>query len=153
MRGRYGPDGQLYVVGLQGWQTSAAKEGGFHRVRRTDKPLGLPTALRTCDKGVYLTFAEPLDPETAADPESYGVQIWGYLYSPNYGDALGRRHAGVPRDRRHADVPPDEGHVGRRQQGWPQPARRTAQLDPPVGEGPRLRPVIGDGEPRCTRRS
>ena len=85
MRGRYGPDGQLYVVGLQGWQTSASKEGGFHRVRRTDKPLGLPTALRTCDKGVYLTFAEPLDPETAADPESYSVQIWGYLYSPNYG--------------------------------------------------------------------
>jgi hypothetical protein len=85
MRGRYGPDGQLYIVGLQGWQTSAAKEGGFHRVRRTTQPLGLPTALRTCDKGVYLTFAEPLDPETAADPESYGVQIWGYLYSPNYG--------------------------------------------------------------------
>jgi len=85
MRGRYGPDGQLYVIGLQGWQTSAAKEGGFHRVRRTSQPLGLPTALRTCDKGVYLTFAEPLDPATAADPESYGVQIWGYLYSPNYG--------------------------------------------------------------------
>lgn len=85
MRGRYGPDGQLYVVGLQGWQTSASKEGGFHRLRRTDKSLGLPTALRTCDKGVYLTFAEPLDPETAADPESYSVQIWGYLYSPNYG--------------------------------------------------------------------
>ena len=54
-------------------------------VRRTDKPLGLPTALRTCDKGVYLTFAEPLDPETANDVESYGVQVWNYLYSPNYG--------------------------------------------------------------------
>ena len=85
MRGRFGPDGQLYVVGLQGWQTSAAREGGFHRVRRTQQPLGLPIALRTCDKGVYLTFAEELDPETASDPDSFGVEIWNYLYSPNYG--------------------------------------------------------------------
>ncbi|MCA8964090.1 MAG: hypothetical protein KDC48_04360 [Planctomycetes bacterium] len=85
MRGRFGPDGQLYVIGLQGWQTSAAREGGFHRVRRTEQPLGLPIALRTCDKGVYLTFAEELDPETANDPDSFGVEIWNYLYSPNYG--------------------------------------------------------------------
>jgi hypothetical protein len=86
MRGRFSPvDGQLYVIGLQGWQTSAAREGGFHRVRRTKAPLGLPTALRTCVQGVYLTFAEPLDPETAADAENYGVEIWNYAYSPNYG--------------------------------------------------------------------
>ncbi len=85
MRGRFGPDGQLYVIGLQGWQTSAAREGGFHRVRRTEQPLGLPIGLRTCDKGVYLTFAEELDPETANDPDSFGVEVWNYLYSPNYG--------------------------------------------------------------------
>lgn len=86
MRGRFHPiDGQLYVIGLQGWQTSAAKEGGFHRVRRTAAPLGLPIALRTCDRGVYLSFAEPLDAETASDPDSFGVEIWNYLYSPNYG--------------------------------------------------------------------
>ncbi|MCU0866445.1 MAG: hypothetical protein MUC36_21895 [Planctomycetes bacterium] len=86
MRGRFSAaDGQLYVIGLQGWQTSAAREGGFHRVRRTGQPLGLPTALRTGDAGVYLTFAEPLDAETAADPENWSVEIWNYLYSPNYG--------------------------------------------------------------------
>ncbi len=85
MRGRFGPDGQLYVIGLQGWQTSAAREGGFHRVRRTAAPLGLPIALRTCTQGVYLTFAEELDAEVATDPDSYGVEVWNYLYSPNYG--------------------------------------------------------------------
>ncbi|MCC7063099.1 MAG: hypothetical protein IT456_09865 [Planctomycetes bacterium] len=86
MRGRFSQkDGQLYVVGFQGWQTSAAKEGGFHRVRRTDNPLGVPVALSTCEKGVYVTFAEALDPETAKDPGSFGVEIWNYLYSPNYG--------------------------------------------------------------------
>jgi hypothetical protein len=86
MRGRFSPkDGQLYVIGLKGWQTSAARDGGFHRVRRTDQPLGIPTALRTCTKGLYLTFDEQLDEATATDPESYGIEIWNYLYSPNYG--------------------------------------------------------------------
>jgi hypothetical protein len=86
MRGRFHPvDGQLYVVGLQGWQTSAAREGGFHRVRWTGKPLTMPVGLKTSDKGVYLTFAEPLDRELAEDVESYGIEIWNYLYSPNYG--------------------------------------------------------------------
>ncbi len=86
MRGRFSPrDGELYVIGLQGWQTSAAREGGFHRVRRTKAPLGLPVALRTCTKGVYLTFAEPLDEATATDLDSFGVEVWNYRYSPNYG--------------------------------------------------------------------
>ena len=86
MRGRFSPiDGQMYVIGLKGWQTSAAREGGFHRVRRTNRPLDLPIALSTCDKGVYLTFSDALDAATAADPESYGVQIWNYRYSQNYG--------------------------------------------------------------------
>jgi hypothetical protein len=86
MRGRFSPiDGQMYVIGLKGWQTSAAREGGFHRVRRTSRPLDLPVALSTCDKGVYLTFSSALDAETAADPESFGVQVWNYRYSQNYG--------------------------------------------------------------------
>lgn len=86
MRPRFSPiDGQLYVVGLKGWQTSAAREGGFHRVRRTGKPFAMPLRLRTCKQGVYLTFDTDLDPELAADPDSYGVEVWNYLYSQNYG--------------------------------------------------------------------
>ncbi len=86
MRGRFSPiDGELYVIGLKGWQTSAAREGGFHRVRRTGRPLDLPIALSTCDKGVYLTFSDELDAEIAADAESFGVEIWNYRYSQNYG--------------------------------------------------------------------
>lgn len=86
MRARFHPrTGQLYVAGFQGWQTSAAREGGFHRVRFTGQPLRLPIALRTCKRGVYLTFAAPLDAEVAADAGSYGVEIWNYSYSQNYG--------------------------------------------------------------------
>ena len=86
MRGAFNPkDGQLYVAGLQGWQTSAAREGGFHRVRYTGKPLHMPVGLRTCKQGVYLTYDVPLDRELAEDPTSYGVEVWNYIYSKNYG--------------------------------------------------------------------
>jgi hypothetical protein len=86
MRARFHPkDGQLYVAGFQGWQTNAAKDGGFQRIRYTGKPMRQPVALQTTDKGVYLQFLVPLDPETAQDAGSYGVEIWNYLYSPNYG--------------------------------------------------------------------
>ena len=86
MRGRFSPvDGQLYTIGLKGWQTSAAREGGFHRVRRTSAPLDMPIALGTCDRGIYLTFSGPVDAEYGADPESYSIEVWNYLYSQNYG--------------------------------------------------------------------
>ncbi|MFK7740362.1 MAG: DUF6797 domain-containing protein [Planctomycetota bacterium] len=86
MRGRFSPlDGELYVIGLKGWQTKAARDGGFHRVRRTQQPLPVPVGLKTCKDGVYLTFAQPLDAETAADTESFGVEVWNYRYSQNYG--------------------------------------------------------------------
>lgn len=32
LRGRFGPNGQLYVRALRGWQTTAAAEGAFRRV-------------------------------------------------------------------------------------------------------------------------
>ncbi len=86
MRARFHPtDGQLYLAGFQGWQTTAAKLAGFHRVRYTKKPIAMAVGLRTCEQGIYLTFQEPLDEETASDKDSYGVEIWNYLYSPNYG--------------------------------------------------------------------
>ena len=38
MRGRFNKrDGQLYVAGLRGWQTNAAREGGLDRVRYTGR--------------------------------------------------------------------------------------------------------------------
>ena len=86
MRGRFDPrDGQLYVSGFQGWQTTAAREGGFHRIRYTGKPLTFPVNMQTCEGGVYLTFDTKLDEELATDPTSYGIEIWNYVYSQNYG--------------------------------------------------------------------
>jgi glucose/arabinose dehydrogenase len=86
MRARFNDkDGQLYIVGLKGWQTNAAKNGGFDRIRYTGKALKMPVAVKTTAKGVSLTFSEKLDPELANDPKSYslrGADIW---WSHNYG--------------------------------------------------------------------
>ncbi|MEZ5965143.1 MAG: DUF6797 domain-containing protein [Planctomycetota bacterium] len=86
MRARFNPkDGQLYVCGLKGWQTSAARDGAFQRVRYTGKPIDLPVGLQVQKDGVLLTFSDALDPETANDPSSFDVEVWNYIWGDQYG--------------------------------------------------------------------
>ncbi|MCC6781921.1 MAG: hypothetical protein IT457_03675 [Planctomycetes bacterium] len=87
MRGRFHSDGHLYVTGFQGWQTNAAKETAFQRLRRTSAPLHLPIAMRCWAEGIELEFSEPLAAETAADPTSWEIEVWNYLWSEAYGSA------------------------------------------------------------------
>ncbi|MCA9268580.1 MAG: hypothetical protein KDA41_08925 [Planctomycetales bacterium] len=86
MRGRFHPgSGDLYLCGLVGWSSSAPIDGGFYRVRRTDKPLRMPIAMHVKPGGVELTFTEPLDKKSAGDYQNWSVQQWNYLWSANYG--------------------------------------------------------------------
>ncbi len=86
MRGRFNPvDGQLYICGLKGWQTSAAQDGALQRVRYTGKPLRLPVGLRSLPDGVAITFSVPLDKEVAEDPQSFDVEVWNYIWGSQYG--------------------------------------------------------------------
>ncbi len=86
MRGRFNPrDGHLYVSGMRGWQTSAARDGCLQRVRYTGKPLDLPTALRVRPNGLAITFTRKLDAEYSADPGGWHVEQWNYRYSAAYG--------------------------------------------------------------------
>ena len=86
MRGRFSPrDGQLYVTGLRGWQTNAARDGGFDRVRFTGKPLRMPVGLKVKSNGVEITFSDPLDPDVAADPDNYSVDSSNIRWTHNYG--------------------------------------------------------------------
>jgi hypothetical protein len=86
MRGRFNPrDGQLYLTGLKGWQTLAADDGCLQRVRYTGKPVNLPKDLKVTSTGVTITFTDPLDRETAGDPDNYVVDWWNYRYSEQYG--------------------------------------------------------------------
>ena len=86
MRARFHPvDGQLYVAGLKGWQTSGARDGALQRVRYTGRPARGVQEMKVTPKGVEITFTEPLDPATGANPESYSVQAWNYVWSKEYG--------------------------------------------------------------------
>ena len=88
MRARFNSkDGQLYVAGLQGWQTKAVKISGFDRVRYTGKPVHSIEAIKYTPKGLRLTFTQPLDAKEAADAENFSARRWNYLRSSNYGSA------------------------------------------------------------------
>ena len=85
MRGRFGPDSNLYVCGLNGWQTAARRDGCLQRVRYTGKPLTVPVGLSVHADGVRLTFAEELDRKTAEDAAKYRVEVCNYRWSGDYG--------------------------------------------------------------------
>ena len=84
-RGRFFPgSADLWVCGLDGWQTAAVKDGCLQRLRRTDRPLRLPTAVTAHADGLELRFAAPLD-DSAADPAAWRVEAWTYRRSADYG--------------------------------------------------------------------
>ena len=86
MRGRFSPlDGQLYISGLKGWQSSAAKDGSLQRVRYTGKPVTFPAQLNVKPNGVNLAFTTELDAATASDAGNYAVEQWNYKWSSAYG--------------------------------------------------------------------
>ena len=86
MRGRFSPkDGQLYVSGLNVWQSDAAKVGCFSRVRYTGAPVTMPVELHVLKDGVQLQFTGPLDAASATDPQNYDLKRWNYKWTGNYG--------------------------------------------------------------------
>ncbi|MFT5121978.1 MAG: glucose/arabinose dehydrogenase [Kiritimatiellia bacterium] len=88
MRARMNPkDGQLYVAGLKGWQSNAAKEGGFDRVRYTGVPVAMPAGLHAVPGGLAIRFTQALDRELAEDTSSYGVKACNIHWTHDYGSA------------------------------------------------------------------
>jgi hypothetical protein len=86
MRGRFNPaDGQLYVAGLNGWQTAARRDGCLQRVRYTGQPVRLPSGLAVHTDGIRLTFTQKVDAEAARDVKRYRIEQWGYRWSGDYG--------------------------------------------------------------------
>lgn len=88
MRARFNPaDGQLYVCGLKGWETNGTRDGCLQRVRYTGRPVCLPTDLHVRKDGLAITFACPLDPKTANDEQSFGIEEYAYIWSGKYGSS------------------------------------------------------------------
>jgi glucose/arabinose dehydrogenase len=86
MRARFNPaDGQLYVAGLRGWQTTATKDGCFQRVRYTGAAARMPIGFAAAKKGLKVDFACELDAQAAADAGNWNLEIWNYVWSSAYG--------------------------------------------------------------------
>jgi hypothetical protein len=84
-RGRFGTDGNLYVCGLNGWQTAAKADGCLQRVRYTGKPLDVPVKLAVEGNTLRLTFSRPLDRKVVADVTHYKAAWWNYRWTGDYG--------------------------------------------------------------------
>ncbi len=86
MRARANPvDGQVYVVGMKGWQTDAAKTGCVQRVRYTGKPYNAPMEVKTANNGLTMLFTDPLDAETATDTSLWLCERFNIKYTSAYG--------------------------------------------------------------------
>lgn len=86
MRGRFHPvDGQLYLAGLRGWQTSGARDGALQRVRYTGKPAHTLLGLKVLKEGLELTFTDPVEAAEAGSTDGWSALRWNYLYSDKYG--------------------------------------------------------------------
>ncbi|NIP98008.1 MAG: hypothetical protein GWO24_33105, partial [Akkermansiaceae bacterium] len=104
MRGKFNKrDGQLYIAGLKGWQSNAAREGGLDRVRYTGRPVRMPRSLKVREGGIEIGFNQVLDRELAEDPESYSISGSDLRWTHDYGTAeyeVGHRDsAGPPKGR------------------------------------------------------
>jgi mono/diheme cytochrome c family protein len=82
MRARFHANGDLYVIGFRGWQTSGAD--GFQRIRRIGAEAPSPVSLEAHENGLVIGFSGPLA-ESATDPLRYTVSKWKYIWGPQYG--------------------------------------------------------------------
>ncbi|MEM7234233.1 MAG: cytochrome C, partial [Planctomycetota bacterium] len=86
MRGRFNQgDGQLYLVGLRGWQSRASRGTCFQRVRYTGAPVRMPSGLRAKKGRLEIEFTTELDRRTAERASRYSIHMWNYLWTEDYG--------------------------------------------------------------------
>lgn len=79
-------DGQIYAVGLTGWDAEATeRDGTLSRVRYTGAPAYLLTETHVQSTGVELSFSFDLDPITAGAVTNYTVERWNYRWTSRYG--------------------------------------------------------------------
>jgi hypothetical protein len=83
---RFGQDGSLFVGGTnRGWGSRGTKPFAIERVVWTGKVPFEIREMHAKPDGFELTFTEPVDPATAAKPESYVLKTYTYIYQAAYG--------------------------------------------------------------------
>lgn len=72
-------DGQLWVVGLDGWGDYAVAEGSLHRIRYTGRTTPQLVGWKAWRNGITLEFSAPLG--ELPPPAEWFVQQWNYVDS------------------------------------------------------------------------
>jgi len=87
MRLRVNPrDGQVYGVGLSGWQgPPGGMDGCLQRLRYTGEPTRIVEKVRVTSSGIELALNFSVDPKTAGSTSAYTAEMWNYLWSEKYG--------------------------------------------------------------------
>jgi glucose/arabinose dehydrogenase len=84
--GRMNDEGQIFAGGSdRGWGAQGGKPYCFERVDWSGKVPFEVHEMRAKPDGFELTFTEPVDPATAADPASYKAREFTYVYRGDYG--------------------------------------------------------------------
>ena len=79
-------NGTLFVGGTnRGWGSRGPKPGSLDRVVWTGKVPFEIQEMRAKPDGFELIFTRPVDPNTAADPASYKLRTYAYIYQSQYG--------------------------------------------------------------------
>jgi glucose/arabinose dehydrogenase/mono/diheme cytochrome c family protein len=79
MRGRFGSDGALYTCGMFAWAGNATDPGGFHRIRRIEKPAQVPLTVQAKQGAMVVTFSEPITDTNST------IKVWSLKRSKKYG--------------------------------------------------------------------
>ncbi|MEY5027618.1 MAG: hypothetical protein RLZZ244_3146 [Verrucomicrobiota bacterium] len=83
---RMGTDGKFLVGGSdRGWGAKGGHPFAFERVDWTGKVPFEVHEVHAKPDGFELTFTHPVDPKTAANPESYKLREFTYIYQAKYG--------------------------------------------------------------------
>lgn len=79
-------EGAMFVGGTnRGWGSRGNRPFAVERVNWTGKVPFEVLHMRAVPGGFELEFTEPVDPATAANPESYKVQTYTYIFQASYG--------------------------------------------------------------------
>lgn len=73
-------DGQIYIVGFDGWGDFGVDEGSLNRVRYTGKEELVPLSWKAHSNGVSIKFNIAVDPESITAEKMF-LQQWNYIDS------------------------------------------------------------------------
>lgn len=80
------PDGSMFVGGTnRGWGSRGSQPYSLDRIVWTGKTPFEVHEMRAKSDGFELTFTEKVDAATAADPKSYKLSTYTYIYQAAYG--------------------------------------------------------------------